>query len=79
MAITTDAPVPQSVIDEIAASEAAVWRGEHPQRPFVLVGQQYLADPTRSRGSLHPLWAYAHVPHGYTCLLYTSPSPRDRG
>ena len=36
-----------------------------PERPFVLLCQQYLADPTRSRGELHPLWAYAHVPHGY--------------
>ena len=33
--------------------------------PFVLVGQQYLADPSRSRGDVHPVWAYAHVPHGY--------------
>ena len=37
-----------------------------PERPFVLVGQQYLADPTRSVGDVHPVWAYAHVPHGYT-------------
>jgi phytoene dehydrogenase-like protein len=37
-----------------------------PDRPFVLVGQQYLADPTRSSGDTHPVWAYAHVPHGYT-------------
>jgi len=36
-----------------------------PERPFVLVGQQYLADPGRSRGDLHPVWAYAHVPSGY--------------
>jgi phytoene dehydrogenase-like protein len=32
----------------------------------VLVGQQYLADPGRSNGDLHPLWIYAHVPNGYT-------------
>jgi hypothetical protein len=37
-----------------------------PQRPFVLVGQQYLADPGRSVGDVHPVWAYAHVPAGYT-------------
>ena len=36
-----------------------------PERPFVLVGQQYLADPSRSRGDVHPVWAYAHVPSGY--------------
>jgi len=51
---------------EIAAAEAATVRGEMPDRPFVLVGQQYLADPSRSAGSVNPLWAYAHVPHGYT-------------
>jgi len=37
-----------------------------PQRPFVLVGQQYLADSGRSVGDIHPVWTYAHVPHGYT-------------
>lgn len=50
---------------EIAAVEAATERGEMPDRPFVLVGQQHLADPTRSFGDLHPVWAYAHVPHGW--------------
>lgn len=51
--------------EEIAAAEAAVNAGRMPDRPFVLVGQQHLADPTRSRGDAHPVWAYAHVPHGY--------------
>jgi phytoene dehydrogenase-like protein len=51
---------------EIVAAEAATVRGEMPDRPFVLIGQQYLADPSRSQGSVNPLWAYAHVPHGYT-------------
>lgn len=50
---------------ETAAAEAAVVRGRMPERPFVLVGQQYLADPSRSAGDVHPLWLYAHVPHGY--------------
>jgi phytoene dehydrogenase-like protein len=36
-----------------------------PERPFVLVGQQYLADPERSVRDVHPVWAYAHVPAGY--------------
>jgi phytoene dehydrogenase-like protein len=36
-----------------------------PERPFVLLGQQYLADPSRSHGSANPIYAYAHVPHGY--------------
>jgi phytoene dehydrogenase-like protein len=51
--------------EEIVVAEREVNRGRMPQRPFVLVGQQYLADPGRSRGDLHPVWAYAHVPHGY--------------
>jgi phytoene dehydrogenase-like protein len=50
---------------ETASAESDVVRGRMPERPFVLVGQQYLADPTRSAGDLHPVWLYAHVPHGY--------------
>jgi phytoene dehydrogenase-like protein len=52
-------------LDEVVANEHAVHRGRLPERPFVLVGQQYLADPTRSAGDVHPLWTYAHVPSGY--------------
>jgi phytoene dehydrogenase-like protein len=52
--------------DEIAAAERAVHQGEMPDRPFVLVGQQYLADRGRSVGNINPLWTYAHVPHGYS-------------
>ena len=51
--------------EEIALAEREVNRGRMPERPFVLVGQQYLADPSRSQGDVHPVWAYAHVPHGY--------------
>jgi phytoene dehydrogenase-like protein len=52
--------------DEIAIAERAINRDEMPERPFLLVGQQYLADPSRSQGDLHPIWVYAHVPNGYT-------------
>jgi phytoene dehydrogenase-like protein len=52
--------------EEIALAEREVNWGRMPERPFVLVGQQYLADPSRSRGDVHPVWAYVHVPHGYT-------------
>ena len=52
--------------EELVAAEGEINRGRMPQRPFVLVGQQYLADPGRSRGDLHPVWAYAHVPNGST-------------
>jgi phytoene dehydrogenase-like protein len=52
-------------LPEIVHTEAEIHRGRMPDRPFVLVGQQYLADPTRSVGTLNPIWAYAHVPQGY--------------
>ncbi|HWH43898.1 MAG TPA: NAD(P)/FAD-dependent oxidoreductase [Thermoleophilaceae bacterium] len=52
--------------DEIAHAEREINRGHMPERPFVLVSQQYLADPSRSAGDIHPVWAYAHVPSGYT-------------
>lgn len=52
--------------DEVVATELDIHCGRMPDRPFVLVGQQYLADPGRSVGSVHPLWTYAHVPHGFT-------------
>jgi phytoene dehydrogenase-like protein len=52
-------------LTEIVATERAVAAGRLPERPFVLVGQQYLADPGRSVGDVHPIWAYAHVPAGY--------------
>jgi phytoene dehydrogenase-like protein len=51
---------------EIAAAERDVNAGRMPERPFVLVGQQYLADPQRSVGTVHPVWTYAHVPRGWT-------------
>lgn len=34
--------------EEVAAAESAIHRGQMPVRPFVLVAQQYLADPGRS-------------------------------
>ncbi|MGH3616373.1 MAG: phytoene desaturase family protein [Pseudonocardia sp.] len=52
--------------EEVAHTEREIHRGRMPERPFVLVGQQYLADPSRSAGDIHPIWAYAHVPHGYS-------------
>lgn len=51
---------------EVASTERQIHAGLMPQHPFVLVGQQYLADPQRSAGNVHPLWTYAHVPFGYT-------------
>jgi phytoene dehydrogenase-like protein len=53
-------------VTELAATERDIHAGRMPERPFVLVGQQYLADPQRSVGNVHPVWTYAHVPNGYS-------------
>jgi phytoene dehydrogenase-like protein len=52
--------------DEIAAAERAVVSGRHPERPYVLVAQPSLFDPTRAPTGRHTLWAYCHVPNGST-------------
>ena len=49
---------------EISASEAAVAAGRHPERPYVLVAQPAVIDPSRAPGGGHTLWAYCHVPNG---------------
>ncbi len=51
--------------EQIVRTEAATVRGEMADQPFVLLGQQYLVDPSRSSGKANPVYAYAHVPHGY--------------
>jgi len=51
-------------LEEISASEKACWRGQHIERPFVLVAQQSVCDPTRAPEGMHTCWAYCHVPHG---------------
>ena len=49
---------------EIEASESAIWEGKHADRPYVLVSQPSLFDPTRAPEDQHTLWAYCHVPNG---------------
>jgi phytoene dehydrogenase-like protein len=75
-----DAPIPWSApevfrggtvhlggtLDEIAASEEAAVRGRHSDRPYVLLVQPTLFDPTRAPEGKHTAWAYCHVPHGST-------------
>jgi phytoene dehydrogenase-like protein len=51
-------------LPELAASEAAINRGEHAERPFVLLVQASLFDATRVPAGRHSAWAYCHVPHG---------------
>ena len=51
---------------ELVAAEADVAAGRMPDRPFVLVVQASLFDPSRAPAGKQTLWVYAHVPHGYT-------------
>ena len=73
-----DGPIPWTAVDcegggtvhlggtleEIADAEAAVWRREHPERPFVLLAQPTMFDETRAPEGKHVAWAYCHVPSG---------------
>ncbi|HEY5381777.1 MAG TPA: NAD(P)/FAD-dependent oxidoreductase, partial [Acidobacteriaceae bacterium] len=51
---------------EIAASEAAAFKGKHCDRPFVLVVQPSLFDSSRAPEGKHTAWGYCHVPSGAT-------------
>ena len=53
-------------LEEISLGEAAVWRDEHPEPPFVILAQQSLFDQTRAPAGKHTVWAYCHVPNGST-------------
>ena len=50
-------------LEEIAASERAAWENRPSERPFVLLSQPSLFDPTRAPHGKHTAWAYCHVPH----------------
>jgi phytoene dehydrogenase-like protein len=50
--------------EEIAASEAAANAGRIAERPYVLLAQPTICDPTRAPAGKHTAWAYCHVPHG---------------
>ena len=53
-------------IEEIAASEDAMSKGRHAEKPFVLLAQPTLYDTTRAPAGKHIVWAYCHVPNGST-------------
>lgn len=55
-------------LPEVAASERGMWTGGKGvvERPFVLVTQQSLFDPSRAPAGKQTGWAYCHVPHGST-------------
>lgn len=73
--------------EQVAAAEQDCWDGRLPERPFTLVGQSWLADPSRSvvtdGRTRNPVWAYSHVPAGWdgtekeTVELVTSQIERE--
>ena len=50
--------------EEIAEAEKATRNGKLADRPFVLLAQPSLFDPTRAPAGKHTAWAYCHVPNG---------------
>jgi phytoene dehydrogenase-like protein len=51
---------------EIAEAESDVNHGRHPERPYCIVVQSSVMDPTRAPEGKATLWAYCHVPNGST-------------
>jgi phytoene dehydrogenase-like protein len=49
---------------EIVAAEASTARGVQAERPFVLLAQPSVFDPSRAPAGRHTAWAYCHVPNG---------------
>jgi phytoene dehydrogenase-like protein len=72
-----DAPIPWSApeclkagtvhlgggLGEIALSERQAWQGTHTERPYIILSQPSLFDPTRAPNGKHTAWAYCHVPN----------------
>jgi phytoene dehydrogenase-like protein len=75
---TLDAPIPWrspdvgraatvhlgGTMEEVAESEKEVAHGRHSERPFVILTQPTLFDPSRAPERKHVAWAYCHVPNG---------------
>jgi phytoene dehydrogenase-like protein len=53
-----------NTLEEITASEALTAAGGYPDRPFVLLAQPSVFDPSRAPQGRHTAWAYCHVPNG---------------
>ena len=49
-------------VDDLARFTREVRSGKLPERPYLVVGQQTLADPTRAPAGKHTLYCYSHVP-----------------
>jgi phytoene dehydrogenase-like protein len=49
---------------EIAFAERETFSERHPERPYVLLAQPTIFDPTRAPAGRHIAWGYCHVPRG---------------
>lgn len=52
-------------LEELLASERLAWEGRTADRPFVLIAQPSVFDPTRAPTGKHTAWGYCHVPNGW--------------
>ena len=57
--------------EEIAEAEADVAAGRHAERPFCIVVQPGVIDPSRAPSRRATLWSYCHVPNGSTIDMST--------
>jgi len=53
-------------LEEIERAEAAIWKGGSSEKPFVLLAQQSIFDPSRAPAGKQVAWGYCHVPAGST-------------
>jgi phytoene dehydrogenase-like protein len=53
-----------NTFEEIADGEQQIWDGKHPEKPYVLLAQPSIFDPSRAPQGKHTAWAYCHVPNG---------------
>jgi len=75
---TLDAPIPWSTeetrrapvvhvaesVDELSVTQHELARGLLPSRPFLVMGQYSMADPSRMPPGKEVAWAYTHIPQG---------------
>lgn len=52
--------------EEIGGALDSLRAGQAPSRPLVVTAQPSVFDPSRAPAGKHVLWAYAHVPNGWT-------------
>lgn len=51
-------------IDELSVTQSEIARGLVPSKPFLVLGQYSMADPTRMPAGKEVAWSYTHLPHG---------------